>query len=69
MPRGDSVRVDCEIKFETARAVLIIVDAGNGTPREVWVPLSTVHEMHRSKTPGETYIVIEQWFANKESLA
>lgn len=59
-----SVEVDV-VRFvhETGSAILIKVE----DDREVWVPLSQVSEIHRTKGGGGT-IVVSDWFARKEDL-
>ncbi|MBX4215941.1 hypothetical protein KW797_03255 [Candidatus Parcubacteria bacterium] len=65
MPRNDTCTIECKIINERPRAVLIEVPDGP-KQRQVWLPLSTVHEIHRTRD-GAT-IVCDSWIARKESL-
>lgn len=59
-----SVSVECVIKHETDRALLVRVEE---TGEEVWLPLSQVEEVHHTK-PVAT-VVITDWIAEQKGLA
>ena len=58
---SEGVRIDCEVKGETARAVLVEIE----TVGEKWFPLSAVNQIHKQ----DGYIVVDRWIAEKEGLA
>ena len=57
---GEGVRIDCEVKHETARALLVDID----TVGETWFPMSTVNQIHKQ----DGYIVVDRWIAEKLEL-
>lgn len=50
---------DCEIKHETAKALLV-----NFNGEEIWLPLSQVSEIHRD----EGKVVMTAWIAKEKGL-
>ena len=57
-----SVEIECTIKHETERAMLVVVHA---TGEEVWLPLSQVDEIHR-ESPAR--VVVSDWIAREKGL-
>lgn len=61
MPREGTARIKCTITArDTTKAMLVITD----DDEEHWLPFSQVHEICRE----EGYVVVSQWFADKEGL-
>lgn len=55
---------ECDIIFERDASIkVVIVETGE----EMWFPMSTVHEIHRTK-PHAT-IIVDDWIARKKGLA
>lgn len=68
----DTITINCDIKAETDRAMLISAADTNGEVVKVWIPLSQTHEIHRKETISEGLfsdrVVISKWIAEKRSL-
>lgn len=61
----NTVRVDCKVLDETPDAVLVEIDIDGGRPEKHWIPLSTVHEIHKQ----DGYIVADEWIVRKKGIA
>ena len=64
--RGTSEKVRIEnvtIGKETEKAVLITIDG-----KDYWIPLSQIHELHRSQHKGGDAIVMSEWIAKQKGL-
>jgi len=62
------IHVDVEeFVQDTGKAVLVKVADG----RNVWIPLSCIDEVHREKNRpmnDKGWLLVKEWFANKENL-
>jgi hypothetical protein len=65
--REGRVSVDCRVVDRSTSAILIDVEQDAGPDLRVWVPLSTVHEVHTDKA-GHGSIVCDEWIAKKKGL-
>lgn len=61
--REDTVDLDCELKNETEKAWLVVID-----DEEIWFPKSRC-EWHAQKNGIDSYITIPMWLAKKHELA
>jgi len=64
MSRDDYVRVDCEVVGEVGKALHINTDAGNGTKKWHYLPISQISEIHKQ----DGWIMLKKWLASKEGL-
>lgn len=67
MSKEGRVEFECSIVAETEKAILVKVGAEK--PREVWIPLSAVHEIHRE--PGlskDAVLVVDGWIARERGI-
>jgi hypothetical protein len=61
---GDRFTIEnCTIERETERAILVSHD-----DTAYWIPLSQVHEIHRTKQKGADSIVMSGWIADQKGL-
>lgn len=64
--RGGSEKVTIEgvtIGRETDKAVLVTIEG-----KEVWIPISQIVSMTRTKTEGGDTIVVSEWIAKTKGL-
>lgn len=64
--RGTSEKVTLEnvtLGKETDKAILVTIEGADH-----WMPLSQVHEIHRSKDKGCDTIVVSAWIAKEKGL-
>lgn len=67
----ETVSISCDIKHETAKAILISTHDTEGEQVKVWIPLSQVEQIHRSGCTDGLYadkIVMSKWIASTKEL-
>jgi hypothetical protein len=58
------VRLNCKVVDEVGHALLVEVQVLPTLKRRVYLPMSTVNQIH----PAEGYVVIDRWIAERERL-
>lgn len=68
MSDGATSLGECQVKRETDKAILVILE--DDGDKEVWIPKSVIHddsEIWKDEQSGE--LVVKTWFAEQEGLA
>ena len=64
--------INCNIKHETSRAILIQAETLEEGLQELWFPLSQVNEIHRRESISEGLfsdrIVCSKWIAQQKGV-
>ena len=68
----DTVSIDCDIKHETDKAILVSHHTSEGDLEKNWFPLSQVHEIHRKESVSAGLftdrIVVSKWIAAQKGV-